>query len=85
MAYVVRTCSVNWLFVIESNHYRLARLMKRLLQEISKAVFYENYKRLKKLTYKRLQIKNRAILTKGGNELSAIPDTSNYKRTQIAK
>jgi transposase len=72
-------------FVIESNGYRWAKNMKRLLQETCRTVSKRKRKRLTEKEYQNLQKRYRNILTRGANELPPIPPKSKGKRGRIAK
>lgn len=60
-------------FIIESNNYRWAKHMKKLLQKTSGTVSRRKRKRLTPNEYKILQKQYRSILTKGEKELPEIP------------
>jgi hypothetical protein len=72
-------------FVIESNNYRWAKNMKRLLQQTCKTVSKRKRKRLTSTEYKTLQRRYRNILTRGDKELPAIPAKPNGRRGKLAK
>jgi transposase len=72
-------------FVIESNKYRWAKNMKRLLQECCKKVSKRKLKRLSKKQYASFQRRYRYILTCGETEMPAIPEKTNGRRGKIAK
>lgn len=70
---------------IESNGYQWAKNMKALLKEICKKVSKRENKRLTKKEYAALQKRYRNIMTRGENELPAIPAKPSGKRGPIAK
>ena len=70
---------------IESNNYQWAKNMKALLREICKIVSKRKNKRLTKKEYAALQKRYRNIITRGENELPAIPPKPSGKRGPIAK
>jgi transposase len=72
-------------FVVDSNHYRWARNMKRLLQETCGTVAKREAKCLTEAEYANLQKRYRSILTRGSKELPEIPDTEDGKRGRMAK
>lgn len=72
-------------FVIESNGYKWATNMKRLLQETCKLVSARKEKQLTEKEYANLQKRYRNILTRGEKELPAIPPKPKGKRGKIAK
>jgi transposase len=72
-------------FIIESNGYRWARNMKRLLQETCARVSRRRRKRLTEREYDALQKRYRNILTRGERELPPIPAKQNGKRGRVAK
>jgi transposase len=72
-------------FVIDSNGYRWAELMKRLLQQTCAVVAGRESKQLNAEEYKRLRKRYRTILTKGERELPPIPPKQNGKRGRVAK
>jgi transposase len=72
-------------FVIDSNQYRWARNMKRLLQETCRTVAEREEKCLSAKEYANLQKRYRNILTRGGKELPEIPEKAKGRRGRIAK
>jgi hypothetical protein len=72
-------------FVVETNGYRWARRMKRLLQATCKRVSDCEKKCLDEKEYLRLQKCYRKILEQGALEMPAIPDKPVGKRGRIAK
>ena len=72
-------------FIIESNRYRWAKNMKRLLKKTCKKVSKRKAKKLFSKEYERLQKNYRSILTRGEKELPAIPEKSSGRRGKIAK
>jgi len=72
-------------FIIEANDYTWAKEMKRLLQTACKTVSKRKRKKLMKKEYARLQEDYREILSKGENELPAIPPKPSGKRGKLAK
>jgi transposase len=72
-------------FIIDSNHYRWARNMKKLLQETSRQVAKRPEKCLTEQEYASLQKRFRNILTRGGKEMPVIPEKPKGKRGKMAK
>jgi len=72
-------------FVVESNDYRWAKNMKKLLQEACAIVSKRKAKRLSKMQYARLQRRYRNILTRGETELPPSLEKSSGRRGKIAK
>ena len=72
-------------FVIDSNGYRWATNMKRLLKETNKAVCSNNNKCLDNEAYAALQKRYRHILTRGEKELPEVPLKQTGRRGKIAK
>jgi len=72
-------------YIIESNGYAWASNMKLLLLETCKKVSKRKKKNLTKNEYANLQKRYRNIITRGENELPAIPERQNGKRGKIAK
>lgn len=70
---------------IESNDYQWAKNIKALLKETCKIVSKRKNKKLKKKEYAALQKRYRNIITRGKNELPAIPAKLSGKRGPIAK
>ncbi len=72
-------------FIIDSNEYRWARNVKKLLQETCRTVAKRDEKRLSDKEYANLQKRYRNILTRGSKELPDIPPKPKGKRGKIAK
>jgi transposase len=72
-------------FVLESNAYRWAGNMKRLLQQTCARVSQRERKCLSDTEYKNLRKRYRTILTRGKSELPPIPPRQNGKRGRLAK
>ena len=72
-------------FIIDSNQYRWARNMKKLLQETCHTVAKRKEKCLTDKEYANLQKRYRNILTRGDKELPEIPAKPKGKRGKIAK
>jgi transposase-like protein len=72
-------------FIIDSNQYRWARNIKKLLQETCRTVAKREEKCLSDKEYANLQKRYRNILTRGGKELPDIPPKPKGKRGKIAK
>jgi transposase len=72
-------------FIIDSNQYRWARNMKKLLQETCHTVAKREEKCLTDKEYANLQKRYRNILTRGDKELPEIPAKPKGKRGKIAK
>lgn len=72
-------------FIVESNNYRWAKNIKKLLQEACKTVSKRKSKRLNKIQYARLQRRYRNILTRGEAELPPVLRKPDGKRGRIAK
>ena len=72
-------------FIIDSNQYKWARNMKRLLQETCRTVAKREEKCLTDKEYANLQKRYRNILTRGAKELPEIPQRVKGKRGRIAK
>lgn len=70
---------------IESNDYQWAKNMKALLRETCETVSKRKNKNLKRKEYAALQKHYRNIITRGENELPAIPPKPSGKRGVIAK
>ena len=73
------------LFIIESNNYRWAANMKRLLQKTCKRVSASDKKSLTDKEYKKLLKNYRNIITRGEKELPVIPEKPKNKRGKMAK
>lgn len=71
--------------IIESNGYKWAINMKSLLLETCRRVSKRKKKRLSQKQYTDLQKRYRNIITRGENELPAIPNKPSGKRGKIAK
>jgi len=72
-------------FIAESNDYKWASNMKRLLQETCKKVSTHTDKKLNDQALANLQKRYRNILTRGGKELPPIPPKPSGKRGKLAK
>jgi len=72
-------------FIVESNDYKWAGNMKRLLQETCKKVSTSTDKKLNDQELANLQKRYRNILTRGGKELPPIPPRPSGKRGKLAK
>ena len=72
-------------FIVDSNGYRWARNMKRLLQETCRTVSKREDKCFTDREYANLQKRYRNILTRGGKELPVIPPKPQGKRGKMAK
>lgn len=72
-------------FIVESNHYRWAKKMKRLLQRACKIVSARQIKCLTEPEYIKLQRIYKKILTKGEKEMPAILQRTDKRRGRIAK
>ncbi len=72
-------------FVVETNGYRWAVNMKRLLKQTCACVAESPDKCLCDADYKNLQKRYRNILTRGEKELPPIPPRQNGKRGRVAK
>lgn len=72
-------------FIIDSNQYRWAGNMKKLLKETCRIVAERDEKCLTSKEYANLQKRYRNILTRGGKELPEIPKRQKGKRGRIAK
>ncbi len=72
-------------FVVDSNGYRWARNMKKLLKETCRKVAGSEEKCLEAKEYANLQKRYRNILTRGGKELPEIPPKPKGKRGKMAK
>lgn len=71
--------------IVESNQYAWAANMKRLLLETCKNVSKSKRKKLTKKAYANLQKRYRNIITRGENELPAIPPKPTGKKGKMAK
>ena len=72
-------------FVVESNAYRWAMNIKRLLQETCTRVAARPDKCLTDTEYRNLRKRYRNLLTRGARELPPIPPRQDGKRGRIAK
>ena len=72
-------------FVVESNGYRWARLMKKLLRETCHRVNQSATRTLTEPERRGIVRRYRTILTQGGKELPEIPPRPKGKRGRIAK
>ena len=72
-------------FVVESNGFRWARLMKKLLREACHRVNKSATKVLGEAERKAVRKRYRTILTQGGKELPEIPPRQKGKRGRVAK
>lgn len=72
-------------FIVDSNNYRWAKKMKRLLQRACKIVSSRQEKCLTESEYLKLQRIYTKILTKGEKEMPAIPQRTDKRRGRIAK
>jgi transposase-like protein len=72
-------------FIVDSNHYRWAQNMKRLLKETCRTVAKREEKCLTEAEYANLQKRYRNILTRGDKELPEIPEKEKGKRGRMAK
>ena len=72
-------------FIVDSNGYRWAANIKRLLKENCAIVARRQSKQLTEKEYKNLQKRYRNILTRGEKELPSIPPRQNGKRGRVAK
>lgn len=72
-------------FIIETNGYRWARNMKKLLKETCKLVSGRKRKKLTSEEFQNLVKRYRNIVTRGKKELPAVPTRSDGKRGKIAK
>ena len=72
-------------FVVESNGYRWAANIKRLLQQTCALVAKRESKCLSETEYQNLRKRYRNLLTRGEKELPPIPPRQNGKRGRVAK
>lgn len=72
-------------FVIESNGYRWAKNLKKLLKSTCKSVTNSPEKKLSSTQFAALQKRYRNIITRGKKELPSIPEKSTPRRGKIAK
>ena len=72
-------------FIVDSNGFRWARLMKKLLREACHRVNKSDAKTLTAAERRAVRKRYRTILTRGGNELPEIPPRPKGKRGRVAK
>jgi transposase len=72
-------------FVVESNGYRWAANIKRLLQQTCTLVAKRESKCLSETEYQNLRKRYRNLLTRGEKELPPIPPRQNGQRGRVAK
>ena len=72
-------------FIIDSNGYRWAKKMKRLLQRVCKMVSGRKEKCLTEKEYLKLALIYKKILTAGAKEMPEIPKKTDKRRGRIAK
>jgi len=72
-------------FIVESNAYRWAANIKRLLQQTCALVSKRPSKSLSETEYKNLRKRYRNLLSRGEKELPPIPPRQNGKRGRVAK
>jgi transposase len=72
-------------FIVETNAYRWAANIKRLLQQTCALVSKRPSKCLSETEYKNLRKRYRNLLTRGEKELPPIPPRQNGKRGRVAK
>ncbi len=72
-------------FVVDSNAYRWAANIKRLLQQTCALVAKRESKCLSETEYQNLRKRYRNLLTRGEKELPPIPPKQNGKRGRVAK
>ena len=72
-------------FIVESNNYRWARLLKALLQQACHKLNRSQSKVVSKAAFKALRKRYRTILTQGAEELPEIPPRSKGQRGRVAK
>ena len=72
-------------FIVDSNGYKWAANIKRMLQETCAIIAKRESKQLTEKEYKNLQKRYRNILTRGEKELPPIPPKQNGKRGKVAK
>ncbi len=72
-------------FIVDSNGFRWARLMKKLLREVCHRVNKSDTRTLSEAACRAVRKRYRTILTQGGNELPVIPPKPKGKRGRIAK
>jgi transposase len=72
-------------YVIDSNNYRWAKNLKRLLQETCRKIAHNEARALSPADYANLQKRYRNLLTRGEKELPVIPPKPKGKRGKVAK
>ena len=72
-------------FVVESNGYRWARLMKSLLREACHTINQSEEKCMDEAGYRGIRKRYRTILTQGKKEMPPIPRRTSGRRGRIAK
>jgi len=72
-------------FIVDSNGYKWASKIKRMLQENCAIIAKRESKQLTEKEYKNLKKRYRNILTRGEKELPPIPPKQNGKRGKVAK
>ncbi len=72
-------------FIVDSNGFRWARLMKKLLREACHRVNRSDAKTLTAAERRSVRKRYRTILTQGGKELPEIPPRPKGKRGRVAK
>ena len=72
-------------FIVESNGFRWARLMKKLLREVCHRVRNSSTKALTEAECRAIRKRYRTILTQGAKELPEIPPPKKGKRGRVAK
>ena len=72
-------------FLVESNHYRWARLLNALLQQGCHKLNSSQEKAVSAAAFKAFRKRYRTILTQGGKALPAIPPRTKGQRGRIAK
>jgi len=72
-------------FIVDSNGFRWARLMKKLLREACHRVNRSDAKTLTAAERRAVRKRYRTILTQGGKELPEIPPRPKGKRGRVAK
>ena len=72
-------------FIIDTNRYRWAKNLKKLLQEACRKINKSKKKKLDKKAYAKLQRRYRNILTRGEKEMPPVLVPEGKKRGRIAK
>jgi transposase len=72
-------------FIIDSNEYRWAKQLKRLLKKTCKMVAQRKGKCLNEKEYAKLQRLYKKILTQGKKELPPVPEKTTARRGKVAK